>query len=82
MLNATRLTRGIIRMTTALTIAGCTSTQQDAGNTDAFLRNAFDAYGVIDVVPAAAPRSGPVGQPLDAIGVGQRVATASSAPMS
>lgn len=40
---------------------------RDMGTTDAFLRNALDAYGVIDVVPSsrAAPEA-PARAPLDA----------------
>lgn len=72
MSTATRLTRAIIGMTIGLAIAGCATPQQDAGDTDAFLRNAFDAYGVIDVIPAPTVRREQMGEPLDATGLEAR----------
>lgn len=73
--------RAIIGLTIGLTIAGCAA-QPNAGDTDDFLRNAFDAYGVIDVVPAQNTRPAQVGQPLDATNTLRQVATPTTPPMS
>ena len=77
--------RHMLLVVSVLIFAGCDEVahQGSPAETDAFLRNALDTYGVIDVVPSApiagraqSARAG--GPPLDAAGqgAGQRLSIA------
>ena len=63
----------ITAVAAGIILTGCEATR-NSGNpaeTDAFLRNALDTYGVIDVVPSApvatnGSATAPAGEPLDA----------------
>lgn len=81
MSKAQQLRRAIIGLTIGLTVAGCETTRQSANDTDAFLRNAFDAYGVIDVVPTQNTRQRATAQERDADEIEQQVTT-HSVPLS
>lgn len=60
--------RAVFALVIASTLGACAAgPSRDMGTTDAFLRSALDAYGVIDVVPTSrAVAEAPAGAPLDA----------------
>jgi hypothetical protein len=66
--------RAALALVVASAIGGCaTGPSSDMGTTDAFLRNALDAYGVIDVVPDMSTIGGKAaGAPLDATNTARR----------
>lgn len=72
-----QLRRAIIAVTVSLTLAGCEAPRQGVSDTDTFLRNAFDAYGVIDVVPTQNARRTPDEEQLDTTESDRQVSTRS-----
>jgi len=59
-----RAPRAAAALAILASLAACAQTTTGAAtDTDAFVRNALDAYGVVDIVPAG-PRT-PIGEPLD-----------------
>jgi hypothetical protein len=69
--------RATLALVVVSTLGACAAGQsRDMVTTDTFLRNALDAYGVIDVVPATTTIGGQgAGAPLDATNAPQRTGT-------
>lgn len=52
-MSTSRLARTIVALSVAAALSACAASQtKETGTTDRFLRDALDAYGVVDVVPA------------------------------